>query len=598
MPRLGATKTILRHVRRRMDAALVRDLQSRRVVEVAEREEKQEVGPVTLDDLWIQDKDGREWCLGEKLNEPQTIWLREVFGTDWRTANPGLDLRRGKLRSITLKARQEGITTLVMAVFVCNAANRTNFNALFFADTKEKTEDAFKRVNFFHERLPLEKRPIRKGGTSKVLDYTMLRSRIRIATAGSRDVGRSGTLQAVHWSEVAFAPDAARMGPGLFNSVPPTGTIILESTAEGDGAKDDGSDEYLGGRGAFFAYEWKESVAGNNGFHPIFLPWHAMAEYRSPVPEGFRRTRAADEKAEETRLRFDYGRFGDEEAVAARFGVDDEQLAFRRMKIAEPGMSASKFAQEYPGDWEEALAAGSSFMFPEFIEDVHTAVPFDVPTHCTAFGGFDWGFADPASFGLYRTLDDRRIAKVREFYGPGKTDPEIAAEILSLIAAEGLEPSQVPIYTDPMLWHEDRAHSVAGAMPPRRVDAYIAAGLCMVKASNGRLNGWANLREYLKQMRLVIFRGRCPATIRTLKNLPKHPVRREDSDNRQGAGVEDHAADETRYALMSWPLLGRPETEQERFEREEAMRQKQAREWREKEGLERKSDGDFYDEVF
>lgn len=585
MPRLGGGKVLAKLARNRMNRAVIADIQSRKVVEVAEREEKREVGPVTLDDLWIQDKDGREWCLGSVLNEPQKQWLAEIFGVEWRRENPGLDLRRGKLRSITLKARQEGITTLVMAVFVCNAANRTNFNALFFADTKDKTEDAFKRVNFFYQRLPIEKRPIRKGGTTKVLDFVMLNSRVRIATAGSRDVGRSGTIHAVHWSETAFAPDAARMGPGLFNSVPMGGSIIMESTAEGDGTRDAASGEYLGPRGAFFAHEWREAIGGRNGFHPVFLPWHTMAEYRLPCPLAMRWAREGDGDSADVEIRQAYARYGDEVALKMRFGLHDEQLYFRRSKIDEPGMGLSKFQQEYPSTWEEALAAGGSFMFPEFDEDIHTTLEVEIEPHCPGFGSFDWGFDKPAAFGLHRSLDDGTVIQTHEIYAAGKPDPVLAKEIRETIEAQGLKVEDVLIFADPSMWAERRSEKRDGQITgPRRVDAYYAEGLNFVKADNSRVDGWANLREYLR-LRLVRIHKRCSNTIRTLKNLPKHPHRPDDSDNRNEAGVEDHAPDMLRYGLMSRPVMGRALTEDEKQAIEAARLAKESDAWRAAMGL-------------
>ncbi len=596
----GDLAKLRKRVRARNANAIVRQLQSQRAARVEMAEGAGEEAPkqrslVTLDDLWIQTKDGREICLGQSLNDAQNIFLADVFGENWRTENPGLDLSKPGVnrRALILKARQVGFTTLILGIFTLNACNRVNVRLLFLGDTDEKSTSAFEKVGFFYENLPADKKPLRKKSTKKELNLLANRSVFRVATAGSRDVGRSQTYQGVHGSEVAFWADAGRTAPGLFNSVPLDGAIILESTAEGDGTKDDAGN-YLGGKGAFFAHEFRQAMAGQNGFHPVFLPWWAMQEYKLPVPAGFRPAREADETAGGN-LAWTYAKYGDEEALAAKYSLSLEQLAFRRAKIDEPGMSRSKFAQEYPGDWEEALQAGASFMFPEFLEEQHVVRPFDIPRHCPGFGGFDWGFDKPAAFGIYRRLDDGSVVKTRELYVSGKTDRELSAEILSLIAAEGLEPGNFPIYADPSLWAEDRARA-GDAIPPRRVDVYIAAGLWMLKAANGRLNGWANLREYLKQLKFKVFAGRCPATIRTIKNLPKHPYRQGDSDNRDTAGVEDHAADETRYALMHWPLLGREETAAEKFQREQAQLQAEAHNWRVKQGLEQKDMGDVVEE--
>ena len=60
-----------------------------------------------------------------------------------------------------------------------------------------------------------------------------------VGTAGTRDVGRSKTLQPFHGSEVAFWPNARTHFAGVLQAVPdlPGSEIILESTANGAGGE-------------------------------------------------------------------------------------------------------------------------------------------------------------------------------------------------------------------------------------------------------------------------------------------------------------------------------------------------------------------------
>ena len=52
---------------------------------------------------------------------------------------------------------------------------------------------------------------------------------------------------------------------------------------------------------------------------PVFIPWFTDPDYREPVPANFERT-------------------PDEEELAEKYSLDDEQLMFRRRKIATNGI--------------------------------------------------------------------------------------------------------------------------------------------------------------------------------------------------------------------------------------------------------------------
>ena len=56
-------------------------------------------------------------------------------------------------------------------------------------------------------------------------------------------------------------------------------------------------------------------LEGTNGFVPVFIPWFTDDDYREPVPKNFERT-------------------PDEEEIREKYSLDDEQLMFRRRKIA------------------------------------------------------------------------------------------------------------------------------------------------------------------------------------------------------------------------------------------------------------------------
>ena len=116
---------------------------------------------------------------------------------------------------------------------------------------------------------------------------------------------------------------------------------IIESTANGFGNP--------------FHTMWDGAVKGINGFVPFFSAWFETDEYRTEPPEGFERTYEEIELAE-------------------RFGLDDAQLYWRRLKIGANG--PDMFKQEYPATPEEAfLASGRPVFDPEVIFTSFNSAP-------------------------------------------------------------------------------------------------------------------------------------------------------------------------------------------------------------------------------
>ena len=85
----------------------------------------------------------------------------------------------------------------------------------------------------------------------------------------------------------------------------PGTAVFVESTANGVS-------------GIFYDL-WKGAVDGTNGYVPVFIPWFLDPEYREEVSENFEIT-------------------PEEEELSEKYDIDDEQLMFRRRKIAQNGI--------------------------------------------------------------------------------------------------------------------------------------------------------------------------------------------------------------------------------------------------------------------
>ena len=245
------------------------------------------------------------------------------------------------MRIIILKARQMGFSTLTEAIIFFLTVTAKYVESMIVAHKDEATANLFRMSKRFYDELPPALRPMQRASNAQELLFDRpakykgeaqgLGSRIRCATAGGSGVGRSYTLKCLHLSEFAFWPgDKRETFSGLVQAVPDRlGTvIIIESTANG-------YDE--------FKKMWDDAVQaerdGTDGFTPIFFAWFEMEEYRrAPLP-GFKRT-------------------PEEQELAETFGLDDEQLAWRRWCISvNCGGDVNLFHQEYPSTPDEAFIA-------------------------------------------------------------------------------------------------------------------------------------------------------------------------------------------------------------------------------------------------
>lgn len=305
-----------------------------------------------------------------KLNAPQRR-LYEVIREQDRAGKP--------VRVIVLKARQMGFSTLTEAMLFWKTATRSNVESMIIAHKDDATANLYRMSRRFYENLPPQLRPILRASNAQELVFDVparapegtrgLGSRIRCATAGGSGVGRSYTLQCVHMSEFAFWPGNKRETfAGIMSAVPDeAGTmVIVESTANG-------FDEF---KELWDAAE-ESRRNGEDGFVPVFFPWHEMPEYRRRVPPGFERT-------------------AEEQELAESFGLDDAQLAWRRWCIRTMcGGDVDLFHQEFPSTPDEAFIATGSSVFPKPLVINRRKVAREIPVRRGQFV-YDFDDALPA----------------------------------------------------------------------------------------------------------------------------------------------------------------------------------------------------------
>ena len=277
--------------------------------------------------LKIRTKEGKVAPL--KLNPAQQILQDAV---DKQLA------AEGKVRIIILKARQQGLSTMVGGYLYFSVSQNTARKAMVITHHADSTRALFDMTKRYHDNCPEILKPHTKYSSRRELSFDVLDSSYVVATAGGDSVGRGETLTHVHASELAFWPKstAEEIWNGLAQAVPNNkGTaVFIESTANGVS-------------GIFYEL-WKGAVEGTNGYVPVFIPWFTDPTYREAVPDNFERS-------------------PDEQELADKYNLDDEQLMFRRRKIAQNGIDL--FRQEYPAEPEEAfLTTGRPVFNPEQLQ--------------------------------------------------------------------------------------------------------------------------------------------------------------------------------------------------------------------------------------
>lgn len=247
--------------------------------------------------------------------------------------------KEGKVRIIILKARQQGFSTYVSGRLYFRLSQRAAKKGLVVAHKADSTRALFDMYQRIHGGMPELLKPSTKYSSRKELVFDKLDTGLMVATAGGDGIARGETLSHIHLSEVAFWPvaSAAENFNGLMQAVPNEDDteVFVESTANGM-------------TGVFYEL-WKGAVQGTNGFIPFFSPWFDSPEYRRSVPDNFERTL-------------------EEQDLVDAYGLDDEQLAFRREKVGQNGREL--FMQEYPSTADEAfITSGRPVFNPEQIQD-------------------------------------------------------------------------------------------------------------------------------------------------------------------------------------------------------------------------------------
>jgi hypothetical protein len=249
----------------------------------------------------------------------------------------------GRVRAIVLKGRQQGCSTYIEGRFYWLVTHRFGVRAFILTHDNDATNNLFEMAQRYHEHCPGSVRPTIEASNAKELIFAGLDSGYKLGTAGNKAVGRSSTIQLLHGSEVAYWPNASEHAKGILQAVPNDANteVFIESTANGIGN--------------YFHEQWQLAESKQSDFIAIFVPWFWQDEYRRIPNEDFKTSE-------------------EEDALVNLYGLNIEQLSWRRSKITElsaGGLDGIKsFMQEYPCTPIEAfiMSGEDSFITPDIVE--------------------------------------------------------------------------------------------------------------------------------------------------------------------------------------------------------------------------------------
>ena len=268
--------------------------------------------------FWIADKEGRD--VPVQLNAAQEKVDNQLTGRD-----------------IIPKARQEGVSTYFLMRYLVKCLSQRNTRAVIISHSAEATQRLLSRVHYILEHM--EPKAVTGRASANEITFPKTDSMFYIGTAGSAKFGRGDTITHLHCSEVAYWPNPEELTTGLFQSVPRTGEIAMEST----------------GNGMNFFYRRCMRAANNESRYRLhFLNWQDFPEYRVPLTE---------DKAKDVMENLITDDGWEEHKLVEQFGLDAEQIMFRREKLEDMDYDFVKFKQEYPMTLDECFQSTGHSIF-------------------------------------------------------------------------------------------------------------------------------------------------------------------------------------------------------------------------------------------
>ncbi len=239
-------------------------------------------------------------------------------------------------RDLYVKPAQVGSTTLWAAVFLHDVMTHKGTTAVIVAHEEFITQRLLNKVQALYDNLPPQMRVPMHRSSAYEKTFPDVNGTFYIGSARSYVFGRGEPIHDFLGSEVAFWPDAPKIMIPTLQRVPDDGTVVLESTPNGED-----------GNGKYFHDTFKAGQEGRGIFTSHIFYWWDHEEYSyeegSPwcLPE------------DRGRL---YNLTDEELELMEAHSLNEASIRWRRRKVKEfeqqheTGETRLLFGQEFPED--------------------------------------------------------------------------------------------------------------------------------------------------------------------------------------------------------------------------------------------------------
>lgn len=242
------------------------------------------------------------------------------------------DLMRTR-KDLIPKARQRGFSSLGIAYQCVDCLGKEGTRAVLISHEAKATQRLLDKARYYFQYMNGPAPELGRHSRNEFF-FPGMESTFYIGTAGAKAFGRGDTITHLHISEYAWwESDALKQVAGLFQAVPKSGTIRIEST--GNGRTND----------FYYMIENAEEL----GYKICFAPWWDNDEYQiDPVrgwaPEGYEHY------------------FQD---MQSKHNLTEAQLYWYWIKLLEFRMDLRYMQQEYPSELLEAFQATGGSVYPD-----------------------------------------------------------------------------------------------------------------------------------------------------------------------------------------------------------------------------------------
>ena len=251
-----------------------------------------------------------------------------------------IDSRVGP-RNIIIKPRQKGVSSYFLARYAVDCLTIPGTRAVVISHESEATKRLFDKVHFYLRKIKGPK-PVLDRESRTELFFPKTESTFYIGTAGSKTLGRGDTVTRLHLSEYGWwESDALKHIAGLWQAVPKSGIISIEST--GNGRHND----------LYRIFKNRDYLK----YNLLFYPWFFDPEYQDRPPEGW----SLDQRNVQT----DHLVYL--KTVQTANDLTNDQMYWYTLKLAEHRDNIAMVQQEYPATPLEAFQATGGAVFKNII---------------------------------------------------------------------------------------------------------------------------------------------------------------------------------------------------------------------------------------